>query len=90
MSGDPLRDIDGAARIHVLSNTRCTETVTTNSFRFPLAFARFSISFKTLRRALVQFRVNVCFYPANGFLGFMPPRLRTKARERLLFFRSGV
>ena len=40
--------------------------------------------------ALVQFHLNVCFYPANGFLGFMPPRLRTKARERLLFFRSGV
>ena len=39
---------------------------------------------------LVQFHVNVCFYPANVFLGFMPPRLRTKARERLLFFRSGV
>ena len=26
----------------------------------------------------------------NGFLGFMSPRLRTKARERLLFFRSAV
>ena len=30
------------------------------------------------------------FLPTNGFLGFMPPRLRTKARERLLFFRSAV
>ena len=30
------------------------------------------------------------FLPPNGFLGFMPPRLRTKARERLLFFRSAV
>src|ERR1700737_4496362 len=39
---------------------------------------------------LVQFYVNVCFYQANGLLGFTLPRLRTKARERLLFFRSGV
>jgi ubiquinone/menaquinone biosynthesis C-methylase UbiE len=41
-------------------------------------------------KALVQFRVNLCFLPANGFLSFMRPRLRTKARERLLFFRSTV
>src|SRR5260370_34809281 len=26
------------------------------------------------------------FLPTNGFLGFMPPRLRTKSRERLRFF----
>ena len=32
MSGDPLRDLDCAARIHVLGNTRRTEAVTTNSF----------------------------------------------------------
>jgi hypothetical protein len=32
MSGDPLRDLDCAGRIHVLGNTRRTEAVTTNSF----------------------------------------------------------
>ena len=32
MSGDPLRDLDCAARIHVLGNTCRTEAVTTNSF----------------------------------------------------------
>jgi hypothetical protein len=31
MSGDPLRDLDGAARIHVLGNPRRSEAVTTNS-----------------------------------------------------------
>jgi hypothetical protein len=30
------------------------------------------------------------FLPKDGFLGFMPPKLRTKARERLLFLRSAV
>jgi hypothetical protein len=27
------------------------------------------------------------FYPANGFLGFMPPRLRTKPHSRFRLFR---
>jgi hypothetical protein len=35
MSGDPLRDLDGAARIHVFGNARRTEAVTTNSFQDP-------------------------------------------------------
>jgi hypothetical protein len=35
MSGNPLRDLDGAARIHVLGDTRRTEAVTTNSFQPP-------------------------------------------------------
>lgn len=35
MSGDPLRDLDGAARIHVLGDARRTEAVTTNSFQDP-------------------------------------------------------
>ena len=35
MSGNPLRDLDCAARIHVLSNARRTEAVTTNSFQNP-------------------------------------------------------
>jgi hypothetical protein len=30
------------------------------------------------------------FLPTNGFLGFMPPGRRTKAREQSLFFRSAV
>ena len=33
MSGDPLSDLDGAARIHVFGNTRRTEAMTTNSFQ---------------------------------------------------------
>ena len=33
MSGDPLRDLDGAARIHVFGYARRTETVTTGSFQ---------------------------------------------------------
>ena len=33
MAGDPLRDLDGAARIHVFGDARRTETVTTNSFQ---------------------------------------------------------
>jgi hypothetical protein len=32
MAGDPLRDLDCAARIHVFGNARRTEAVTTNSF----------------------------------------------------------
>jgi hypothetical protein len=32
MSGDPLRDLDCAARIHVFGDARRTEAVTTNSF----------------------------------------------------------
>jgi hypothetical protein len=35
MAGDPLRDLDRAARIHVFGDTRRTETVTTNSFQDP-------------------------------------------------------
>jgi hypothetical protein len=31
ISGDPLRDLDGAARIHVLGNPRRSKAVTTNS-----------------------------------------------------------
>jgi hypothetical protein len=35
MSGDPLRDLDCAARIHVFGNARLTEAATTNSFQDP-------------------------------------------------------
>src|SRR5277367_2246585 len=35
MAGDPLRDLDGAARIHVFGDARRTEAVTTNSFQDP-------------------------------------------------------
>jgi hypothetical protein len=35
MSGDPLRDLDCAPRIHVFGNASCTEAVTTNSFKDP-------------------------------------------------------
>ena len=35
MAGDPLRDLDCAARIHVFGNPRRTEAVTTNSFQDP-------------------------------------------------------
>ena len=33
VSGDPLRNFDGAARIHLFGNTRRPEAVTTNSFQ---------------------------------------------------------
>ena len=33
MSGDPLRDLDCAARIHVFGDARRSEAVTTNSFQ---------------------------------------------------------
>jgi hypothetical protein len=35
MSGDPLRDLDGAARIHVFGNACRSEAVTTNPFQDP-------------------------------------------------------
>jgi hypothetical protein len=35
MSGNPLRDLDCAARIHVLGDPRRSEAVTTNSFQDP-------------------------------------------------------
>jgi hypothetical protein len=35
VSGDPLSDLDCAARIHVFGNARRTEAVTTNSFQDP-------------------------------------------------------
>ena len=35
MSGDPLRDLDCVARIHVFGNACRTEAVTTNSFQKP-------------------------------------------------------
>ena len=35
MSGDPLRDLDCAARIHVFGDARRSEAVTTNSFQDP-------------------------------------------------------
>ena len=35
MAGDPLRNLDCAARIHVLGNARRTEAMTTNSFLDP-------------------------------------------------------
>jgi hypothetical protein len=41
MSGDPLRDLDCAARIHVFGNARRTEAVTTNSFQDPASLRPF-------------------------------------------------
>jgi hypothetical protein len=41
MSGDPLRDLDGASRIHVFGNASCTEAVTTNSFQDPAGLCPF-------------------------------------------------
>jgi hypothetical protein len=35
MGGDPLRDLDGAARTHVFGDASRTEAVTTNSFQEP-------------------------------------------------------
>jgi hypothetical protein len=64
--------------------------VVDEEYRQPIQRPFLTVVIDVFSRALVQFHLNVCFYPANGFLGFMPPRLRTKARERLLFFRSGV
>ena len=41
MSGDPLRDLDGAARIHVFGDARRSEAVTTNSFQDPVGLRPF-------------------------------------------------
>ena len=41
MSGDPLRDLNCAARIHVFGDSRRTETVTTNSFQKPACLRAF-------------------------------------------------
>jgi hypothetical protein len=41
MASDFLRDLDCAARIHVLGNVRRTEAVTTNSFQDPVALRPF-------------------------------------------------
>jgi hypothetical protein len=41
MAGDPLRDLDGAPRIHVFGNARCTKAVTTNSFQDPAGLRAF-------------------------------------------------
>jgi hypothetical protein len=41
MSGDPLRDFDGAARIHVFGDARRSEAVTTNSFQDPAGLRPF-------------------------------------------------
>ena len=41
MSGDALRDLDCAARIHVFGNARRTEAVTTNSFQDPAGLRPF-------------------------------------------------
>ena len=35
MAGDPLRDLDGSARIHVFGDAGRTETMTANSFQDP-------------------------------------------------------
>jgi hypothetical protein len=43
MSGNPLRDLDRAARIHVFGNARRTEAVTTNSFQNPASLRPFLI-----------------------------------------------
>src|ERR1700751_822203 len=41
MSGEPLSDLDGAARIHVLGNARRTEAVTTTWFQDPAGLRPF-------------------------------------------------
>ena len=41
VSGDPLCDLDCAARIHVFGNARRTEAVTTNSFQDPVGLRPF-------------------------------------------------
>jgi hypothetical protein len=41
VSGDPLRNLDSAARIHVFGDPRRTEAVTTNSFQDPAGLRPF-------------------------------------------------
>ena len=41
MAGDPLRDLDGASRIHVFGDARRPETVTANSFQDPAGLRPF-------------------------------------------------
>ena len=41
MSGDPLRDLDGAPRIHVFGDARRSEAVTTDSFQDPVGLRPF-------------------------------------------------
>jgi hypothetical protein len=41
MSGDPLRDLDCTARIHVFGDARRAEAVTTNSFQNPASLRPF-------------------------------------------------
>jgi hypothetical protein len=69
MSGDPLRDLDCAARIHVFGNARRSEAVTTTRFRIPLVLARFSTSFNTLRRSRRLDSIVSRFLPKEGKRG---------------------
>jgi hypothetical protein len=55
MSGNPLRDLDGAARIHVLGDTRRTEAVTTNCFSIPLVLVSFKVSRQILCKLTLSF-----------------------------------
>jgi hypothetical protein len=41
MSGDPLRDLDCASRIHVFGDARRTEAVTRNSLQDPAGLGPF-------------------------------------------------
>ena len=58
-----------APRIHLFSDTSRTEAVTTDFFRIPLAFARFSTSFKTLRRSKRLCSIVSRFLPKEGKSG---------------------
>jgi hypothetical protein len=56
MAGDPLRDLDCAARIHVFSDTRRTEAVTTNSFQNPAGKHGVQITAAAVRNFFVRSR----------------------------------
>ena len=95
MSGDPLRDLDCAARIHVFGNPRRTEAVTTNSFQDPASLRPFLNQLQdTPTIQASQFNVSR-FLPKEGkrgALGFeaRPERSSQRSTASLAFECTGT
>jgi hypothetical protein len=69
MAGDPLRDLDCPARIHVFSDARRTEAVTTNSFQDPACLRPFLDQLQDTRTIRASLFNRSRFLPKEGKSG---------------------
>ena len=92
MSGDPLRDLDGAPRIHVFRDARRPEAVTTNSFQNAAGLRPFLNQLQNTRRSRRLDSIVSRFLPKEGKSGALgsKPGESVQAKDRLLLSPSSA